>query len=1404
MRSAPLTRLLLAAALLAAAGGVRAASGGPDALGTTWFDDQEGCPVEPPVFGAGAMSFPDPVAAVGPLALGFTMPHAGGVATEVFVSPTGFVAFSDQMGAGASAVTQALPDAAAPNHLLAPFWRPIPVIRITTEAQADRFLIQWTWSGGGPLGEESVWLNLHRDGRQEVLWGTSRFSNADATVGYEDAAGAAGSTYFRNGAGLEPDFPQPFSGRSVCFAPPVQLDCSDPVVLACDETVGVDLPAALPEQASVYGCTPLLLPGHERVLRLDVPSPRRVIVGVDLPEADLLQVPGPPACDEALCLRHADQEMDFPVAFTGSLELVIDTTTPGGGVSVETTVLCEDLPSFACEERLAGSTTAELALQADYACAPVLLDGPEAHALVDHPADGHLSVTLTGTPPGLWAILRDETGNCLAAGLGGATVFDAPAGTYVVTVDGEAGAFGDFELEAACGTRLDCAAARSAACGDSLLGDTSSLAARDRVDGYSCGGPRLDGAEEVWTLSVPTEQVAIVEFVSRQPGQEAWLLSSCDEGDCLFGQLDGGCAVLQPGSYRIVVDGPAGSEGPYELRTECRRLAGPGVDIAVVDLDTSRLPDDCRDLEVDDTVFVTFTNRGTDPNPPLLDFVVYFDANGSGDYELGLDDLFAESSLLDTGEPGELVTFPMTAAGTLPFRGAPLSAKADPAELVDDFDRSNQVFDSSRHCTAPDAELPPFEAALEWEWTGSAIAPTFTDVESVPLVVDLDRDGRPEILFGAQECCGGPNTGTMLRAVSGADGSELWTADDPAARLSIACAPAAGDLDGDGLPEIVGQSLDDPSRLIALDAGGNLLWTSEPMPERSAFDTWSGGAVVADLDGDGLGEAVWGANAIAADGTLFWTPEPGGTYGSADGGALSVVADLDLDGVQEVIAGPTAYRWNEATGMGEILWRTPGIGDGYAAVAELDGDSTPEVLVAEHARLHWIEGDTGALIRTVELPSGGGASCGGISGLVGGPPSVDDVDGDGRSDVMVMVGDWFAVYEADGVLKWQAPVNECSSGITSATSFDLDGDGSKEILLKDQDTIRVLRGEDGAELWTEPGTSGTAREMPVVADVDSDGEAEFVVVENRLLGGSGVGLAGVRVFGSVASRWMPARAAWNQHAYHESNVWDDLSLPKPSPVRCAPPSPLASGTFRVQRGQPREAPPAPNLTLTLVSAERTGEVDCDQQVRTCVRVGNAGSAPMLVDGSVAWYSGDPAAGGALLAVDGLLPLAPGAWLDTCRDFVLPFDEAVELHVVADDDGAGLGRIVECREDDNACVIDDSDLSGPPPTAPLDVGPALRATGHGDPDAAEIRADFEWSLDFGAPRDLGPNPDQQHYHLYRAQLLGDAPDFALAPGSEPLLSPDWVDLTPRALDSELPLVHGYRVFAADGCERESSD
>jgi hypothetical protein len=109
------------------------------------------------------------------------------------------------------------------------------------------------------------------------------------------------------------------------------------------------------------------------------------------------------------------------------------------------------------------------------------------------------------------------------------------------------------------------------------------------------------------------------------------------------------------------------------------------------------------------------------------------------------------------------------------------------------------------------------------------------------------------------------------------------------------------------------------------------------------------------------------------------------------------------------------------------------------------------------------------------------------------------------------------------------------------------------------------------------------------------------------------------------------------------------------------------------------------------------------------------------------------------------------------------------------------------------TLDPCDEPGDPSARPADVGPVLRATGHGDPRAAEVSASFDWSDDQGAPR--GP---REHYHV----LAGAAPG-ALLPLTELHRSQtEWTESLPAAGPARR--IRFYEVLASNNCEELSDD
>jgi hypothetical protein len=134
-------------------------------------------------------------------------------------------------------------------------------------------------------------------------------------------------------------------------------------------------------------------------------------------------------------------------------------------------------------------------------------------------------------------------------------------------------------------------------------------------------------------------------------------------------------------------------------------------------------------------------------------------------------------------------------------------------------------------------------------------------IHSSPAIADINGDGRIEVVVGS-----GDNWRTVCSAghpsctsTSGTDHVRLhaWHADDgsvvPGFPVSfgdtVMGSPALGDVDSDGLPEIVIGSYDRSVR--AVNGDGSALWSVVPTFDHLGSGRVTGSPVIADLDGDG-------------------------------------------------------------------------------------------------------------------------------------------------------------------------------------------------------------------------------------------------------------------------------------------------------------------------------------------------------------------------------------------------------------------------------------------------------------------------------------------------------------------------------------------------------------------------
>lgn len=1392
------TRVALGALLtLVLASGASAATGSPDCYGYTWNDDDSGCTLSIPTFSAAAQTFNTANSMQGPFALQFPFIYYGAIYNQVFVSPAGFVTFLPGQATGMAGGV-AMPDPASPNAVIAANWMPTANADITIESTASFFHVRWRQrrtAGAALLAEARLILNP--DGSFRVTWPIALDIDV-VTVGHENAAGDCGRTPYRNfvaESGPGGSFPFPSNTNSACFVPPSLLDCSTPVVASCGDSLASTLPASLARSASVYSCQPGLFQGNEEVFSLTVPAVTQATVSIDNAGLTLFEVG---ACDERSCLRLGPQRLDYPVLFPGTYLYVVDKPALGGGDAFTFNVSCATpYQDLRCGDTVSGATAGATGIRDYHSCAGTLT-GPEKLYRVSLATDEALSVVLDSANPDLWVAIYDaatfESGatTCRAAGRGGAGLFTATAGDYVIVVDGANGASGAYDLTVTCGLQLDCATAVNAACGEVVNGTTADTP--NTVALYSCSTEALPTGEDIYSFFNPTEQAITARFVTSQPGQRLLLFSRCKEDACTLASDEGvACALFPRGQYYLVVDGTAGSEGAYSFAITCSDFS-TGIDLAVTALDASPLVTSCQSFDVSGTVTVAVTNLGSVDAPGPVDVVVFEDATGTPpvDHDAG-DDTLGTASLAAGVRAGETVFVSVPTNGTLNFRDNTIFAKVDPSNAVAESREDDNLLDTGRSCEY----RPPsgvFTPIIEWDWgpANAVTSPTFYEVDTNPLVGDVNLDGIPDIVFvaGVRQFDDG-----IIRVISGRDGSPIWSGDDPALHVWSSTNIALGDIDGVPGPEIIGQSFQDLSRLVALSSNGTLLWQSQPFldhPVTTRGTAGGGGAPsIADIDNDGLPEIVYGANAFRADGSYFWTPQAGGTRGinyagrPTQDGAISVVADVNLDGKQEVVAGPTAYEWDPLTGTGRILWNNPAVPDGYPAVGNFDVDDTPEIAITANGTIYLLEGDTGALIWQRQIPRGGGGC--GVTAVDGGPPTVADFDGDCASEVGAAGADLYTVFETDGTVKWSAPINDCSSHRTASSVFDFEGDGAAEVAFMDQTLLHVFQGTTGFEIASVPTASHTWTEMIAIADVDADNNAEIIMPMNADTPG---GLNGIRVIGDADDNWVNTRRIWNQHQYHITNVNDDGSIPGPFTGGAEKASWREHGTYRDQLGSGIYT--AADLTVSIIETRLELDAACQPQLTIVARVGNGGGIPPGRTTELNIFGIDRGTGSRTDLGTATVPdLAPGEPMSPDFTLTVPFLllDVVDIHAFVDE----AFLVQECREDNNECVVT-VDGSAPEGSTPGPVGPALRACCHGPVGDPMITTTWNWTLDASAPR-----PPEHHFDIFR----GERPDnltLVSAP-DHPWTSPTWTDSTPRSAGRHCWY---YEVLAANACEYRSAD
>lgn len=285
---------------------------------------------------------------------------------------------------------------------------------------------------------------------------------------------------------------------------------------------------------------------------------------------------------------------------------------------------------------------------------------------------------------------------------------------------------------------------------------------------------------------------------------------------------------------------------------------------------------------------------------------------------------------------------------------------------------------------------------------------------------------------------------------------ERWVIDDAFAE---ALAVAVDDLDGDGLPDILGGSA----------AGAEVVWWrnlggSPPQWERHSIDGEVPGAhdvAAADLDGDGDRDVI----AVSfEDDMILWWRNDGGSPISWDRMVIDsgfdyptkvAIADVDHDGDLDLFSVAWHSRqiaWWRNEGGEPIAWTEQVIAESFVGAhwvdaADVDGDGWVDVVGAAMnlAQVAWWRND-GAGQTSWEKTTVTSSLSGAVSAVAG------DLDGDGDLDIggagWSTAGGmaWFENVDGLGTM-WEREIVDSAFGPSSSVHIaDVDGNGSLDLL----------------------------------------------------------------------------------------------------------------------------------------------------------------------------------------------------------------------------------------------------------------------------------------------------------------------------------------------------------------------